>query len=118
MSAFSIQFTVTLPPIQSYPVRMAEGALDPVVWSFEDTQGNPISLVGKSITLTVYQDTGGTQVTQFTHSVSSGLTINQNQVTWTPVTSDTQTPQILRYILVDTTDGQELAWGPLSIFPV
>lgn len=118
MSAFSINLTVTLPCIAPAPIRMAQNALDPVVWSFLDSNGDGVSLTGKTLTLNVYLDTGGTQVTQFSHSTADELSILANQVTWTPVTSDTQTPQILRYVLVDSTDGQELAWGPLSIFPV
>ena|ERR1700734_2250338 len=116
-ASYSINFTVTVPPIALYSIRVAQNTTDPVVWAFIDTNGCPVILTGKSLSLTAYLDTGATQVTQFSHTTSTGLAITQNEVTWTPQSMDTQVAQILKYLLVNTTDGQELAWGSLSVFP-
>ena len=119
MPIYTNSFLSTLPPAAHIPlnVRMPAGTFAPVKWAFQDEYGNPISLAGKSIALSIFTDYGPSQVNLESFSVGSGLTINGPTVVWQPAGVGTSEVGVYKYTLIDTTDGSLMASGVLSLTP-
>ena len=94
MATYLINLLSSLPPALSLPIRFPAGTTPAVKWAFQDVYGNPQSVSGKSIALSVWLDAGGSKVAEYSHSTSDTLAVNGPTVTWQPSSGDVATPGV------------------------
>ncbi len=100
----------------SSDVTIDQNSAPVLTWTITDTDGNPVVLTDKSITLIVYKDTLPTITTIFSLDTGSGgLHISSNAVSATLTTADTANAGLFRYELKNTTDHIPLAEGSFTI---